>query len=696
MSQQYFSPHARATDGGECLLPRLPPFLDALQIGVCVVGGDMLVASSNGCLDSMLGLVAGTASGRAIPELVPPSAAAEIALMVGAALGGGVPAAVEVPLSLPGGTQRVLLASARPVAGIPNLPPAALVSVEDVTDRRASEAARRECEDNWRYAMELSPDIVWVADRNGSILEVGSRWREMVGMAREETLGDGWMSAVHPDDLLPTAEAWRRCLSAGEPFDTEYRLRLADGSFRWMRARGAPRFAQDGTPERWYGTLVDVHIRRSALDRVAHMARHDSLTGLPNRMLFGERLSEDLQHGGDEVGVGVVLLDLDHFKAVNDTLGHSAGDVLLIQVAERLTECVRGSDTVARLGGDEFAVLQVGVHSPAAAVALAGRIGRAISAPFNIDGRMVSVGASVGVSFAPAHGRLPEELLKKADIALYRAKAAGRGTFSLFEPEMEAALIERQAMLEGLRSALAGGQLELHYQPIVAINNGMATCFEALLRWRRPGVGLVCPSDFIPVAEESGLIVPIGEWVLAEACREAATWHGDLRVAVNLSPVQFGSSGLVAAVDRALAASGLAPSRLELEITESTMLKDDAACEATLHELRRLGVRIALDDFGTGYSALGYLRRFPFDKLKLDRSFVTDLPTREDDRAIVRAVSEMCRALGISPVAEGVENCEQMRALRTEGFREVQGYLFSRPVPAADVPGLLRLLTPPS
>jgi diguanylate cyclase (GGDEF)-like protein len=381
----------------------------------------------------------------------------------------------------------------------------------------------------------------------------------------------------------------------------------------------------------------------------------------------------------------LLCLDLDHFKQVNDTLGHPAGDALLKAVAERLLACVRESDVVARLGGDEFAILQHDAGQPEQAGALAHRIIETLSAPYKLGDDRVVIGASVGIVIATPDLSSADLLLRSADIALYRAKGSGRGTFCIFEEVMNAQMQARREIELDLREALGLDEFEVFYQPLFNLNAQRVTGFEALLRWRHATRGLVPPSEFIPIAEELGLIVPIGEWVMAQACKDAMTWPGDVKVAVNLSPVQFRSVGLVDAVQRALKGSGLPAQRLELEITESALLEDSEAVLATLHELRAVGMRTALDDFGTGYSSLSYLRSFPFDKLKIDQSFVREMAHRPDCLAIVTSVLGLARELGMATTAEGVETEEQLAQLRRIGCTEVQGFLFDRPRPAADI-----------
>ncbi len=419
--------------------------------------------------------------------------------------------------------------------------------------------------------------------------------------------------------------------------------------------------------------------------RIVFLAHHDALTGLPNRRMFHERLEDALAQHGRRGGVALLCLDLDRFKQVNDTLGHPAGDMLLKAVAGRLRGCVREGDVVARLGGDEFAVLQCGAGPAEHASALAQRIVEVLGAPYDLGGGRAVIGASVGIAVATSALCSADMLLRSADLALYRAKAGGRGSFCLFESSMDEQTRARRAIERDLREALAHGEFTMFYQPVFHLRDRRVSGFEALLRWRHPHRGLVPPAEFIPLAEELGLIVPLGQWALAQACADAVTWPDGIRIAVNLSPVQFHSPGLVAAVQQALQASGLPAHRLELEITESALLQDSKAVLATLHELRALGLRTALDDFGTGYSSLSYLRSFPFDKLKIDRSFVREATHRPDCRAIVRSVLDLSRELGMTTTAEGVETEDQLDQLSRDGCTEVQGFLFDRPRPAADI-----------
>jgi diguanylate cyclase (GGDEF)-like protein len=438
-------------------------------------------------------------------------------------------------------------------------------------------------------------------------------------------------------------------------------------------------------------TVEDITERRQAEARIAHMAQHDALTGLPNRTLFRDRLAGALARAQRGESSAVLCLDLDRFKVVNDTLGHPVGDALLKQVAARLQAELRDTDTVARFGGDEFAVLQTTGQQPGSASALARRLIEVLGTPYEVSGHQVVIGASIGIALISADSADPDELLKDADLALYRAKADGRAAWRFFEPEMDAHMQARRLLEMDLRRALKAGEFELNYQPLVNLHTGKLAGFEALLRWRHPERGLVPPADFVPLAEEIGLIVPIGKWVLQTACAEAASWPKALKLAVNLSAAQFQvSAALVQTVSDALSASGLAADQLELEITESIMLQDTEETLATLHRLRRLGVGISMDDFGTGYSSLSYLRLFPFTKLKIDRSFIQDLgETPGNCAAIVRAIISLSGSLGMVTTAEGVETTAQLNRLALEGCDQVQGYLFSKPVPASALPALM-------
>jgi diguanylate cyclase (GGDEF)-like protein/PAS domain S-box-containing protein len=565
-------------------------------------------------------------------------------------------------------------------------------SILDISERLAAEAALRESEARNRTTaarlnavLESTTDSVMVLDRDWRVTYLNQRAREMLA-PYDVDIGMSIWEAFPSEAEGPFARRYRQAVQDRTPVAFEEYVAVMD---MWLEVHAYP---TDGGLSIFYRDVSErrqaEQERLQAQEQITHMARHDLLTGLPNRQQFRERLERSLA-GPGEPCAAVHFLDLDGFKPVNDTLGHAAGDRLLQLVAERLQNSVRGSDCVARFGGDEFAVLQAGAAKREEAADLAQRITASLSEPFNIDGQTASIGASVGIAMAPEDGANTDQLLKAADIALYSAKAEGHGLYRFFERGMDELVRARQSTREALRIALVQRQLEVHYQPLVDLETGRLSCFEALLRWRHPQQGLIAPSEFIPLAEETRLIIPIGEFVLREACALAMTWPPDIGVAVNLSPVQFKQSGLVETVSKVLADTGLAPARLQLEITESVLLENDRKNVAVLQKLRTLGVSIAMDDFGTGYSSLSYLRSFPFDKIKLDRSFIQDLQHGAEAQAIVHAMAGLGAGLGITMTAEGVETPEQLSTLRQEGYHEGQGYLFGRPVPAEDVASLI-------
>ncbi|SFA96860.1 diguanylate cyclase (GGDEF) domain-containing protein [Poseidonocella pacifica] len=442
----------------------------------------------------------------------------------------------------------------------------------------------------------------------------------------------------------------------------------------------------------WVFTFSDITERRLAEARIEHMAHHDDLTGLPNRSRFRDEIAHAMKQVQRGQKFAVYCLDLDRFKAVNDTLGHPVGDELLIQVAERLQLSTRETDVVARLGGDEFAILQPVEGDEEMPITLANRVITALSQPYHVSGHQIVIGASVGVALAPYDSSDADGLMKAADLALYRAKGDGRGVARLFEREMDARMQERRRLEIDLRAALENGDIEVSYQPIVDIESNKVRCFEALARWHHAERGQIPPDVFIPLAEEIGLIDKIGAHVLSRACTDAATWPETIRVAVNLSPAQFATEALVDDVEETLIRTGLTPDRLELEITETALLNQTDTTLTILARLRHFGVRIAMDDFGTGYSSLAYLRKFPFDKIKIDRSFISELEGNDESQAIVRAIIGLGSSLGIATTAEGVETSDQLAKLRAEGCQEVQGWLFSKAVPANQITLLLKAI----
>jgi diguanylate cyclase (GGDEF)-like protein len=559
-----------------------------------------------------------------------------------------------------------------------------VATYEDITDR---ERAIEELSEQYRRfdaALNNMPHGLCMLDSQLRIIVYNKRYLEMYGLSTD---------VVKPG--VPIRDVMEYSCSLGNhpkmtaaQLYADYLERLRDGSYTVNRTLSDgrviklnhTRMAHGG----WVVTYEDVTERHKTQARFAHMASHDSLTDLPNRTVFRDRMGEGLNLVATAGGhLAVLCLDLDNFKTVNDRLGHAAGDGLLRWVAEKLREHAGPHDTVARLGGDEFAVLQRGPQ-PQSAERLARKLVEIIGRPPPLQNQSIHVGVSIGIAVAPDHGLDADELMKCADLALYRAKAKGRGAYQLFEPEMEEQARSRHALEHDLRGALEGREFHLVFQPQVRLDRSELTGFEALLRWNHPTRGPVSPAEFIPIAEETGLIVPIGEWVLRAACATAASWP-DLTIAVNLSPVQFRFRGLVAMVTSALAEAGLPPHRLELEVTETALLDDSEATIEILHQLRALGVRVSLDDFGVGYSSLSYLRKFPFDRIKIDRSFVGTLGESPESVAIVRTIASLGAVLGVETTAEGVETIEQLDFVRECGCTAVQGYYFGRPCPAAEV-----------
>lgn len=563
-------------------------------------------------------------------------------------------------------------------------------NLEKLVAERTAALRQREAElsaQNLRFdaALNNMSQAILMFDSAGRLAICNDRYLQMYGLSPEQvrpgcTLRDileiRRLTGTFPDEPKDYVERQLPALARGKTISRLHEL--PDG--RTIAVITQP-IADGG----WISTHEDITERRRAEEQISHMARHDSLTDLPNRVLLRERIEQALKRVRRGGRLAVLYLDLDHFKTVNDTLGHHIGDELLKSVAERLRAIVRSSDTVARMGGDEFVVVQTEAERPNETAILAQRICESLRAPFDLNGNVVVVQASVGIAMAPDDGVEPNELLKNADIALYGIKSDGRGSYRFFEPEMDARMKARREIELALRSALVEGRFELLYQPLVSLQDNRVTCCEALLRWNHPERGVVPPSEFIPVAEEIGVIVTIGEWVMRRACADAAQWPADVKVAVNLSPIQVMNPNLVSMVVGALAASSLPANRLEVEITESVLLQNSEATLSALHNLRGLGVSISMDDFGTGFSSLSSLRSFPFNKIKIDRSFINGMSEEDDSLAIVRAVSGLAKNLGMITTAEGVETERQMQQVRALGCTEMQGYLFSPPVKAQDL-----------
>lgn len=567
----------------------------------------------------------------------------------------------------------------------------------DMTARKAAEAALRASQEILRMSLDIGRIGSFRLDHRADMIHCGPETRQMHGFPpSDEPLSVAAWSATWLPEERDRIAAELAAIYAERRTDLrlEYRFQHPVLGIRNIEGRARIEYDDAGLPIGSVGVAIDITERRVAEARIAHLAHHDPLTDLPNRTLFRIRLEEALARARRGEHFAVCCLDLDHFKDVNDALGHPVGDALLQAATERLKAALRPTDTVARLGGDEFAVIQSSLEQPADAKALAERLIASLAPPFEIEGHHVVIGTSVGIAVAPEDGVDPDLLMRNADLALYGAKADGRGRYRFFEPEMNHRMQARRALELDLRRALEADEFELMYQPLVSVATRTVCGFEALLRWRHPTRGLVLPDRFVPLAEAIGLIVPIGAWVLHRACAEAATWPGAPRVAVNLSAVQFTSDALVDTVAAALRDSGLDPQRLELEITETAMLQDTEKMLEMLHRLKALGVGIAMDDFGTGYSSLSYLQRFPFDKVKIDRSFVANLGRTKEASAIVGAVIDLCAGLAMSTTAEGIETESQLAALAGTGCTEAQGYYISHPRPASEVTALIAALAP--
>jgi diguanylate cyclase (GGDEF)-like protein len=538
---------------------------------------------------------------------------------------------------------------------------------------------------------ESASDWLWTLDDKLCVTQVSVRLSDITGRPQESYLG-------RPvSECIPLAKA-TTCTE--QEIDDIRRLRqmlrdrvafkdhrvpvVVNGQRCIWSFTAKPVYRDDGSFAGYRGVGRDLTEELAAQASIEQLAKYDVLTGLPNRALFKHELGQALDRFGRyQEKFAVLMLDLDHFKAINDTQGHAEGDILLVNVAERLKGLVREIDTVARLGGDEFAIILTAMERPQEAANLAEQIGGELSRAFKLNSSEAMIGVSIGIAVVHTDGADGETLLRHADLALYRSKGEGRGTYHFFEQEMDAAARRRHRLETDLRLGLQRGELELYFQPLVDATSRQVNTFEALVRWNHPEFGMMSPIDFIPLAEEVGLIQPLGAWVIRQACLEALNWPSDIRVAVNLSPVQFRSPSLFTQIKRALDETGLAPDRLEVEITESLLLDANPTVLAMLDALRQLGVRVALDDFGSGYSSLSYLRKFRFDKIKIDRSFVNDIETDVECQAIMDTLIRLARDLKMSLVVEGVETESQLQSLRERGCTQVQGYLIARPGPAS-------------
>ncbi len=563
----------------------------------------------------------------------------------------------------------------------------------DITERKLAERELLRSRERYVLAAEGSRDGMWDWDILSGHVYYSTRWRRMLGYADDEEFGDtvdAWFSKVHPHDVARLRQRIDAYINRSTAHcEVQHRVLHRSGEFRWMVVRGAARWTHDGRAYRMAGSLSDITDRKIVEQRLQHGAYHDSLTGLPNRVAFLGRLSKKLRRARySETRFAVLFMDIDRFKVVNDSLGHAIGDDLLKELARRLEACVRPEDMVARLSGDEFTVLLHDINSAEEALCVAERIHEALKDPFALAGYSLFTTASIGIALCPGHYKAAEDIVRDADTAMYDAKA-GKKRHAVFNEEMRTRALRIVRLDPEMRRGLDEGQFHLEYQPIIDLGAGGICGFEALARWEHPTRGFVSPGEFIPVAEETGLIVPLGEWVLGEACRQLREWldgglqehlGGALRMSVNISRQQVMRGGLLEALERVLEASGVPPERLALEITESAVIGNPGEAVALLRRVKDLGVYIHMDDFGTGYSSLSHLDRFPIDALKIDRSFIRNLDTEKGNAGLVQSIVDIGRALDLEVIAEGVETAEQLARLRGMSCASAQGFLFSRPI----------------
>jgi diguanylate cyclase (GGDEF)-like protein/PAS domain S-box-containing protein len=569
-------------------------------------------------------------------------------------------------------------------------------ALTDIHEQRLAQLALIESEDHYRHSVELNPQIPWTADPAGNLLEIGPHWTELTGASRSQGLGQGWALAVHPEDYASVYASWAIHLVSGKPFDMEYRVRMKEGSFKWMRARAAPRRDASGKIVRWYGTLEDVDEQRRSRDRIAQLAHHDALTGLPNRALFLERL--DLAMGKAKPTadtVGVIYLDLDAFKDINDTLGHDAGDAVLIAAARALQATLPTNALAARIGGDEFAVLFAEQCTPESLEALARNLKKAFAVPVLFNGHELSCKASLGLALYPQSDDRPGELMKNADLALYEAKRAGGNQYAFFTPKIRQTVQNRISALSCAKDALSRDAVMPFYQPKVSLRTGRICGFEALLRWEHPREGIQAPGLIKEAFDDPVLSLELGKRMLERVITDMRAWRSAGlefgNVAINLSADQFSRTDIASNILTSLERAGLHSRDLEIEVTESVFL--GGGSDGVAHALDRLhdaGVQIALDDFGTGFASLTHLNKFPVSWLKIDRSFISDMGRDPDAAAIVSAVIGLSQSLGIQVVAEGVETTHQWNLLRNKGCDVAQGFLIAKAMNNAQVPDFIQ------
>ncbi len=709
--------HAEARAQSDAALQRQSEILRSVFVslgeGVIVVNAEGVLVHHNPAARQILG--------EQLTTLIPATQAAQTGfqtaqgapllaheLPLARALAGEEVDGLELFLPLEGSAGQWLSVSARPLRGAGDTVGGAVMVLRDISASKRADLALRESEERYALAARGANDGLWDWDLRTNRIYYSPRWKAMLGFAEHELGTDPgeWFERVHPDDRerleIHLQAHFRRLITH---FQHEYRIKASDQSYRWMLCRGLAVWDAHGTATRIVGSQTDITDRKRAEQRLLHDAFHDGLTGLPNRMLFLDRLKHAILRNrrSEEHAFAVMFLDLDRFKVINDSLGHSAGDALLEEVARRLEHSMRPGDTAARLGGDEFAILLEDVSSSEAALAISERIQQAIAMPLRLNDREMFTTASIGITLYQPGYESAADLIRDADTAMYHAKMRGKACAVVFDPAMHAAAMEQLQVETALRWAVERDELRLHYQPIVALDTQRIEGFEALIRWQHPQRGLLFPQDFIAIAEETGLIVPIGWWVLREACRQLKLWQNEipgtesLWVTVNLSARQLVQPDVVQIVLGTLDEHQLAAHALKLEITETALVNSSQQVRAALSELRAAGVKICIDDFGTGYSSLSYLQRLPVDILKIDRSFIQTIEETGDQGAIVGNIIALASVLGLEAVAEGTETASQVERLRDLHCSYGQGWLFSKPLKPTDAIGLLlkQPATPP-
>jgi diguanylate cyclase (GGDEF)-like protein/PAS domain S-box-containing protein len=629
-----------------------------------------------------------------IEQVVAPDFLEQARRMTATKVAGETPTAYELEIISKGGNRVSLELSTRLIfqngkaVGVQGI-------ARDITERKRTEEALRASEQRYRQLGEGILHQIWTARPDGLLDYVNKRTLEYFDRSNDEMIGDGWRSVVHPDDIESCIKCWTRSLRTGEPYETEFRLRRHDGQYRWHAAKATAGRDSFGNINKWFGTNTDIHEQKESEEKLNYYARHDPLTDLPNRVEFMVHLNQAIMRANDNptAKFAVLFLDLDRFKVINDSLGHVTGDKLLVAIASRLKAALRPGDVVARLGGDEFTILLNRTGGEADVAHVVERLQAKISHPFTIDNYEVFTTASVGIILSDEVKREPDDYLRDADAAMYRAKEGGKARYEIFDREMHVRNLNLLQTETDLRHAVERNEFEVLYQPIADLESGRVSEFEALIRWRHPVHGLISPNAFVGVAEETGLIIPIGRWILEESCRQIARWQKNfdhrLSVSVNLSAKQLMHPSLTSQVGDILIETGLDPRQLKLEVTESTVMEHSEKSMSVLKDLDDLGVHLSTDDFGTGYSSLSYLQRFPFDRLKIDRSFVDKLGENKKSDAIVKTILMLGTNLGIEVVAEGIETEKQLDLLKVLGCKLGQGYLFSRPVSADEAEKLL-------